>query len=126
MAAWERFIGFLEKKSLTLAGIYTHAKLLAWAGNRVEIGFPKEFALGLDPDKIAVVKAALAELQGGPVELKVTAIEGAGGGTSVADVEGARQTAEREQRVAEARAHPATQAVMDAFGAAIKEIKVDG
>jgi hypothetical protein len=92
----------------------------------VEVGFPKEFALGLDADKIAIVKGALAEFAGAPLDLKVKTIEGTAAGASVADVEGARQTADREQRMAEARAHPATQAVIDAFGAAIKEIKVDG
>jgi len=126
MQAWERFVAFLEKKSLTLAGIYSHAKLLAWTGNTVEVGFPREFALGVDADKIALVKGALAEFTGGAVDLKVRTIDGVPTGASVADVEGARQTAEREQRMAEARGHPATQAVIDTFGAAIKEIKVDG
>jgi len=126
MDDWERFIGFLEKKSLTLAGIYTHARLLAWSTTLVELGFPKEFSLGTDPDKLAVVKGALAEFAGGPLELKVRTIEGDAAGASVAEVEGSRQKAERDKRVEEARAHPATQAVIDTFGAAIKEIKVDG
>jgi DNA polymerase III subunit gamma/tau len=125
MADWEKFIGFLEKKSMTLAGIYSNAKLMAWTEKGVEIGFPKEFALGIDPDKIAVVKAALKEFAGKPLALEVRTIEAAAG-ASVADVEGARRREEHDKRVEEARAHPATQAVIDTFGAAIKEIKVDG
>ena len=45
---------------------------------------------------------------------------------SVAETEGALKRADRERREEEARAHPATAAVIEAFGAKIKEIKIDG
>jgi hypothetical protein len=47
-------------------------------------------------------------------------------GSSVAELENERRRVERERRESEARQHPATKAAMDTFGAAIKEIKVDG
>ena len=121
MPDWNRFIEFLEKKSIRLAGIYALAKFRSWTGNRVEVGAKEDQAH--DAETVKLASKLLTECFGRPLELVVTRDVT---GESVADVEGARRKEERDVRVEEARAHPATQAVIDAFGAAIKEIKVDG
>ena len=138
MAAWEDFVATaLPKTSLTLAGVFSHAKLVGWDHKGIELGFPPSFEMGSDPQNLIVVKQALATWWGGPLDVKIKTIANAQmtapvreddgeEKSSVADVERQRRADDRARREAEARAHPATQAVIDAFGATIKEIKVDG
>ncbi|MBI4511897.1 MAG: DNA polymerase III subunit gamma/tau [Deltaproteobacteria bacterium] len=143
MGEWERVILALEKKSMALAGIYAQAQLLGWSETRIELGFPAnslQGSLGADTDNIAGLKKFLAGFLGRTLDVAVKTIQGIcekpGGGesggalmqapTSVAEVERSRLHAERVRREEEARSHPSTQAVLKAFGASIKEIKVDG
>lgn len=145
MSEWERVIAALEKKpeNTALAGVYSHARLLGWSTNSVELGFAKDSfqaGRGTDPDNVARLKAFLGIFTGTPLEVKVKAIQGlpqaaAGGasaappvdsGSSVAEVENERKRVERDKREREARQHPSTQAAIDVLGAVIKEIKVDG
>jgi hypothetical protein len=145
MAEWERIVVALEKRSMTLAGVYMHARLLSWDDRGIELGFPGESlqaTLASSTDTVASLKKHLAELCGAPLEVKVKTIPGiaaspsgaapAPGGpppaasASVAEREDERRRTTRATREEEARAHPITEAVVEAFGAAIKEIKVDG
>jgi DNA polymerase-3 subunit gamma/tau len=138
MAEWERVILALEKKSLPLAAMYTQAHLLGWSAERIELGFADgslQARLGADSANVGKLKQFLAEFVGSPLDVKVKAIPSGGlpageRGKSappkaLADVEQERRLAERSQREQEARAHPAAKAVMETFGAPIKEIKID-
>ena len=121
----------LEKRSITLAGIYAHARLLGWDARGIELGFTArslQGSLGGDADNVASLKKFLKEHTGAALDVKVKALEGAPPPQthSVAETEGALKRADRERREEEARAHPATAAVIEAFGAKIKEIKIDG
>jgi len=152
MAEWEKLVSAME---ITLAGIYAHARLISWTESGIELGFARgslQAALGADTDKLAKLKALLAQHAGAPVDVKVkeianmpapTAVHANGTTThangtsptangepapsaSVAEIENERRRSERERRESEARQHPLTKAAIDTFGATIKEIKVDG
>jgi hypothetical protein len=129
-AAWERLVGALEKKSLTLAGMYAHARLLAWDDQAIELAVPEK-SVAADPEHVANLKKAVGDLVGAPLDVRVKAVAAgaappAAAAPSVAELESSRRQADRAGREEEARRHPATQAVIETFGAAIKEIKVDG
>jgi hypothetical protein len=128
---------------VTLAGVYAHARLLGWTDAGLELGFARgslQAALGADTDKLAKLKAVLAQQTGTAFDVKVKEIanmpppsmgaSAAAGdpppSASVAELETERRRAERERRENEARQHPLTKAAIDTFGATIKEIKVDG
>jgi hypothetical protein len=146
MAEWERVVAALEKKHMTLAGVYAHARLVGWQGRKIELAFAQgtlQGSLGADADNVAKMKAFLTEHFAAPMDLAVKTLanmpapapraasagsgdEASGSGASLAEVEHERRRAEREKREQEARQHPTTQAALDVFAASIKEIKVDG
>ncbi len=160
MSEWERAITALEKRSITLAGVFSHARLLSWDERAIELGFAAEFQAGLATDKLPELKKFLAEMTGAPLDVRVKtisglpasgaargasaaappAVAGVGGpisrasdvaertstGRSVAEVEDQRRRDQKQAREDEARKHPITTAVLDTFGAEIKEIKTDG
>ena len=138
MAAWERAVTAFEKKSLTLAGIYSHARLGSWDDRAIELwvaGDSLQASLATDPANIASLRSFLAEHTGAALEVRVSKGQGApasargerpSGGASIAEVEGERRRVLREKREQEARSHPITEAVVQTFGAGIKEVKVDG
>jgi hypothetical protein len=137
MAEWERAVTALEKRSMTLAGIYSHARLASWDDRGVDLAMVSESlqaSLATDPDNIAKLKAFLAELTGATIEVRVrkgaaAAAEPAPGDkpqASIAELENERRRALREKRELEARSHPITAAVVETFGAAVKEVKTDG
>src|SRR5205814_627605 len=111
--------------SVKLAGIYAGARLLSWTDQAIELG-----ASGLlvsDVENIKELKKIVAEVLGAPLDVRVKPVAGAfEQPRSVMELEAQRAEAMRERREQEARAHPVTEKVIETFGAAIKEIKVDG
>jgi hypothetical protein len=139
MSAWEQTNTALERKSIALAGVYLHAKLLAWDDAAITLGLAADSlqaSLASDADNITKLRAFLREHTGAPLDVKVKAISGlptasaagppAPAARSVAEVDAARTRVDKQAREDEARKHPLTEAVLDTFGAEIKEIKVDG
>jgi DNA polymerase-3 subunit gamma/tau len=140
MGEWETVIGALEQRNVMLAGVFSHARLLDWTERGLALGFAQgslQATLAADPDNLKKLKDFLAERYGS-LDVQVKALAhmpeptSAGARASepaaatLAEVENERRKAERDRRESEARQHPATKAAMDTFGAAIKEIKVDG
>jgi DNA polymerase-3 subunit gamma/tau len=119
LVEWERLVGTLTPG---LQARCLQAKLLGWSERAVELGFPPR-SLGLDPEDVGSLRKALAAA-GHPVEVKIQTVEAAT--PSLVDVEAERQRQSRQTREDEARKHPITEAVIQTFGASIKEIKVDG
>ena len=119
LAEWERFVATLPPG---LGARCLQAKMLAWTERAIELGVAPR-GLGLDADDIAALKRALAAA-GHPVDVKVQTVDAAG--ASLVDVEAERQRQTQKAREDEARKHPITEAVIQTFGASIKEIKVDG
>lgn len=134
LAAWERVIRALEeRRELTLMSLYQQARILRWDESGVHLGFPSGTAtaeLATDADSVASMRTFLAEHLGAPVELHVSTLEESElasreGAKSIVQAHEERQRDERDRRENEARQHPATRAVLDTFGASIKEIKTD-
>ncbi len=119
LAEWERLVATLPPG---LQARCLQAKLVGWGERAVDLGFPQR-SMGLDPDDVAALKKALAAA-GHPVDVKLQTVEAAA--PSLVDVEAERQRQSRQSREDEARKHPITEAVIQTFGASIKEIKVDG
>ena len=125
---------------MTLFGTFSHARVLEWDGRGLILGFPADSLhaqLAADATTLAQLKKHTSEILGRPVEIKVQAVAGmqsgvvstAGAGPgprSFVEKEAAERLDARQKREQEARKHPITEAVIETFGASIKEIKVDG
>ena len=121
------------KRRLSLLGYYQHARVLAWTGDALELGFAAEFhSLGeMAREKSAVdeMRSFLREHFGQVYAVAVRLLDAhetaSAPARSVLEIDRERASEERKQREAEARAHPTTKLVMQTFGAQIKEIKTD-
>jgi hypothetical protein len=134
LRAWADVIAALEAaRELSLAGVYQGAKILGWSERAIEIGFPRGAMLGelaAEPAKLSALRAFLAGHLGAPIDVVVrllgpAELEAVPSAISIVEAEAERRRLERDARQAEARAHPLTRAVLDTFGAEIKEIKTD-
>lgn len=130
-AAWEQVISAIEaERKLDLMSTYQDAKLVSWTADGIEIGFDTEFHLerATDPDKRRALAEFLASHAGRPIEVKVSALSAteAKATRSVADVTIEKKRADRARRESQAREHPGTRLVLDAFGADIAEIRIPG
>jgi DNA polymerase-3 subunit gamma/tau len=128
-AEWERVVAALQTRGAVLYGYYSRARLLSWTDAGIELG--SSSPLAVDADHVKELTRAVGEILGAAVVVKVKPLpaekpEGKHEGKSVAEVEAARESAERAEREKEARAHPLTEKVIQTFGASIKEIKLDG
>jgi DNA polymerase III subunit gamma/tau len=129
--SWDKVLTLLETKSMTLSATFSHARVLAADAKGLTLGFPSDSlqaSLAQDQQTIAQVKKLAAEALGRPVEITVKAVAGLQPAVAPSRVE--KEQAERDdlrqKRETEARAHPITEAVIQTFGASIKEIKIDG
>jgi DNA polymerase III subunit gamma/tau len=134
LRAWDDVLGELEAlRKPALRSMFELARVMTWTADLLELGFPFDVnAMGeMAKDKTEELRAILGTL--GP-ELKNVRVavrlldageSSTAGARSVLETTRERSSAERSKREAEARAHPITKHVLQAFGAQIKEIKTD-
>ncbi len=134
LVAWERIIVALEEsRQLGLAGLYQHAKVLSFSKDNVEVAFPLDSMtaeVAATPDKVAAMTAFLTEQHGREVGFSVKLLTGAElsatpAAKSIVEASVEAKELDIKQRQNEAHSHPMTKAVLDTFGATIKEIKTD-
>jgi len=136
LAAWNVVLEQLETlKKFSLSGPFSHARVMKWTVEQIELGFPVDVhAMGemaADADKLVEMRAIVREL--GPelknIKLAVRLLDeresASAGARSQLETTRDRSSAERHKREAEAREHPITKHVLQTFGAQIKEIKTD-
>lgn len=114
----------------SLAGVFDHAKVLACAGDRIELGFAPEFSWGAEmagePENLATMKSFLREHFGRPIDLSIRVLAAAevsagAPARSVVELNRARADEEKRKRELEARTHPIYKKVLDTFGRPLKE-----
>jgi DNA polymerase-3 subunit gamma/tau len=123
---WEHVLEKLSAVNITLSGAFEPARVLVWAADRLELGFPSQFEANKDmaEGKIEALRAVLeAEFAQKP-KITIKLVEESGG-QSVLEATREKSHAERSKREAEAREHPITKHVLQTFGGQIKEIKTD-
>jgi DNA polymerase-3 subunit gamma/tau len=127
---WERMLPKLGETHRSLAGFFEHAKVLACAGDRIELGFTADLStlaeLATEPDNLASMKSFLREYYGRPIELAVRMLAAhetspSAPARSVVELNRARADEEKRKREVEARAHPIYKKVLDTFGRPLKE-----
>lgn len=135
LQAWSKVIDYLEQqRKISLRGYYEFARVLKWTETEVELGFaPDDDSRwagenASEQANINELRSVLADL-GHKVKVTVRMLDASESkGTPVRSlVESTREksSAERSKREQEAREHPITKKVLQAFGASIKEIKTD-
>lgn len=135
LAAWAQVIDYLEQqRKISLRGYYEFARVMKWTATDVELGFAADDDSrwagenAAEHANINELRAVLADL-GHKVKVTVRMLDQAESkGTNARSlVESTREksSAERTKREQEAREHPITKHVLQAFGASIKEIKTD-
>jgi RNase H-fold protein (predicted Holliday junction resolvase) len=136
LAAWNLVLDELETlKKFSLSGPFSHARVMKWTFDTIELGFPIDVhAMGemaADADKLLEMRTIVREL--GPelknIKLAVRLLDeresASAGARSLLETTRDKSTAEKSRREAEAREHPITKHVLQTFGAQIKEIKTD-
>lgn len=125
---WGRLIDAIEERSRKLAGIYHTARLIAWTERAIELG--ASGAMAADHENVKALEKIIGEITGAPLKIVINdkPAEGASAASarSLLELEAERRETVRQKHEQEARAHPLTEKVMETFGAAIKEIKIDG
>jgi DNA polymerase-3 subunit gamma/tau len=135
LAAWAKVIDYLEEqRKISLRGYYEFARVLGWTASELELGFAADDDSrwagenASEQANITELRAVLAEL-GHKVKVTVRMLDAteSKGMPARSLVESTREqsSAERTRREQEAREHPITKHVLQAFGASIKEIKTD-
>jgi DNA polymerase-3 subunit gamma/tau len=130
---WDHVLAALESKRAMLAGHYEHARVLTFTADNLEVGFPEHASmsgeLAREPEQMNAMKAFLRDHFGRPMNLSIKLLSAAESAQAPARsvIEASREKAmeERKKRETEAREHPVTKLVLEAFGAQIKEIKTD-
>jgi DNA polymerase-3 subunit gamma/tau len=130
---WERVLTALEeRRRFALLGYYQHARVMAWTDESVELGFPQEFhslgEMAREKSKLDEMKEFFRQQTGKVSTITVRLLdegESAAPQRSSVEAERERIAVEKQRREIEARQHPLTQAVLQTFGAQIKEIKTD-
>jgi DNA polymerase-3 subunit gamma/tau len=135
LGGWAKVIDYLEQqRKISLRGYYEFARVLKWTAQDLELGFAADDDSrwagenAAEQANINELRGVLAEL-GQKVKVTVRMLDQAESkGTQARSIiETTRETssAERSKREQEAREHPITKHVLQAFGASIKEIKTD-
>jgi hypothetical protein len=135
LQAWAKVIDYLEQqRKISLRGYYEFARVLKWTATDLDLGFADDHDSrwagenAAEPANVAELRSLLADL-GHKVKVTVRMLDAAESqGTNARSlVESTREksSAERNKREQEAREHPMTKKVLQAFGASIKEIKTD-
>jgi len=135
MQAWAKVIDRLEElRKISLRGYYEFARVLKWTATDVELGFAPDADSqwagenAAEQANINELRAVLADL-GHKVKVTVRMLDAneSKGTQARSIIESTREksSAERVKRELEAREHPITKHVLQAFGASIKEIKTD-
>jgi len=135
LQAWAKVIDYLEtQRKISLRGYYEFARVLDWNGSEVTLGFAADDDSrwagenAAEKANLDELRAVLAEL-GHKVKVTVRMLDTAESkGTqarSIVEASREKSSAERNKREQEAREHPITKHVLQAFGASIKEIKTD-
>ena len=133
-AVWEQVLGVLhDMRKTTLAGYYEHARVLSWTTGLLELGFAPEFHFACemagDKARIEEIASVLREHASHKGKVTVRLLDASESAAvparSLHEEQRDRAAGDRKNREDEARAHPATKMVLEAFGAQIKEIKTD-
>ena len=129
MRAWEAVIVALdEAKEISLLTVYQSAKVLAWTEEGLSIGFSAEgitSEMAAHPERVAALSRFVERLVGRPVPvaLRLLSPDEVESARSLAEEADERRNQARERHRQEAHQHPAVRAVLETFGATIKEIK---
>ena len=135
MGAWAKVIDRLEElRKISLRGYFEFARVLKWTATDVELGFSADDDSkwagenAAEQANINELRAVLADL-GHKVKVTVRMLDQAESdrmpARSIVESTREKSSAERNKREQEAREHPITKHVLQAFGASIKEIKTD-
>ena len=129
---WEQTLNRIESESSSLAGIYAHARPLAFNGTSVTLGFVKgsfQAQLASDSDNVRKLETLLTKVLGSPMTVAVANVDapaqGAAGPASVADLDDQRRRHDRDERDREAREHPLTRTVLEVFDTRIEKVDLD-
>jgi DNA polymerase III subunit gamma/tau len=133
--AWARVIDRLEElRKISLRGYYEFARVLTWTATELQLGFASDAESrwagenASEQANISELRVLLADL-GHEVKVTVRMLDAneSKGTQARSIIESSREksSAERTRRELEAREHPITKHVLQAFGASIKEIKTD-
>jgi DNA polymerase III subunit gamma/tau len=136
MSAWNAVLAQLEaQRKVSLFGLFQHARVLRWTKDALELGYPVDVhpmgEMASERDKLDDLRTLLRELvpEMKSVKIAVRLLDAAESqqtaARSVLETSRERGAAERGRRESEAREHPITKHVLQAFGAQIKEIKTD-
>jgi DNA polymerase-3 subunit gamma/tau len=135
LAMWSRVLALLEeRRRFSLLGPFQHARVLRWATNEIELGFPVDVhsmgEMAADKENLEEMLAILREYLGQPgLKLKIRLLDSGESSSSSArsllETTRDKTSAERGKREMEAREHPITKHILQTFGAQIKEIKTD-
>ena len=117
--------------SMTIVAAAQQARIVKWDDNGVVVALPEdslEASIAGERDNITAVCKILSKRFGRPQTFDVTTFKSGdpSGQRSLVEIDRERADNERSERESEAREHPVTKMVLDAFGAEIKEIKTDG
>jgi DNA polymerase III subunit gamma/tau len=135
LSAWSAVLAQLAARGRISLSPFEYARVLRWTKDALDLGFPVDsHGMGEmvnERDKIEELRTLIRELvpEMKSMKLSVRLLDAAEseqvGPRSVLETSAARGLAERTKREAEAREHPITRHVLQAFGAQIKEIKTD-
>ena len=122
--SWRRVMAAFEAKGPVLAALMAHAEVVSLSPGEVALAFASK----LEADRAEKARTQIEQItsatMGRPVKMSFTV--GAPSGSvlrSEVGTESEAAHADRQNREAEARQHPAIRRAQDVFGAALKEIK---
>ncbi len=131
LATWDMILRELDaKRKVVLSGYCEHARVLTWTADELVLGFAPDFhhfaELVRESNQIDELRAVLRDkLHQSPKVIVRMLDTNETAGRSIQEASREKSTVERTKREVEAREHPITKHVLQAFGAQIKEIKTD-
>ncbi|QOX77594.1 DNA polymerase III subunit gamma/tau [Trichlorobacter lovleyi] len=126
---WERFVAFCLEQKPALGALLEHGSPLAYAPDRLEIGFPEGsyFLNSLqDPDNKQAVDALAAQYMHQPTVVKIVSIAAVADGNSPCSLAEKKKHDEEQRRESirrEVTEHPVVQEALRVLGGEIVEIK---
>jgi hypothetical protein len=111
---WNELAQAMAAHDAKLSALFLNAEEIEFAPPRIIVAFEKSFDADRAREKLADASRVAALVLGEPVRVEVR--QGKGRAPSANQAEEQQERELREQRIKEAREHPARQVVLDTFG----------
>ncbi len=127
LGVWRAVLAHVREERPPMASVFEHAVVLELGPERVRVGYTQDDFLGsqaAEPEAVALLARAARAHFGAAVEVRVEQNVKASKSATVFAIDSAQRQADLKKARAAVEGHPMVKAVVELFGAEIREVKL--